>query len=202
MELFHNAKTLRMRSHHDKYLVANDGEELKREATFQKTDAVIGSRSQSEVTSRESISDFNMRLINTFYVLKMTSEAYRGRNGNISYGAITKTRMLMRYRAIVGEYNVEILVVKQYSIMLGTYNVEFTNNELPFKESLVSIERDEDVCELVGLCRSLEYVNLYVEYNDEVDFIESKESNDDQNDCMADYEYDEYGSDVEDEKVA
>ena len=78
----------------------------------------------------------------------------------------------------------------------------FSLLELPFKEKLVSIERDEDVHESVGSCKSLGYVNLYVEHNDEVDFIESNESNDDHINCTADYEYDEYGSDVEDEKLA
>ena len=73
----------------------------------------------------------------------------------------------------------------------------FSLLELPCKEKLVSIERDEDVRESVGLCKSLGYVNLYVEHNDEVDFIESNESNDDHINCTADYEYDEYGSDVE-----
>ncbi|KAJ8443225.1 hypothetical protein Cgig2_017218 [Carnegiea gigantea] len=80
--------------------------------------------------------------------------------------------------------------------------IYFRKPELPFEESLVSIERDEDVRELVRLCKSIEYVNLYVEHNDEVDFVESNESNDDHSDCMVDYEYDEYGSDVEDEEIA
>ena len=78
----------------------------------------------------------------------------------------------------------------------------FSKPELPYEGNLVSIERDEDVRELVRLCKSLEYVNLYVEHNDEVDFVESNESSDDHSDCMADYEYDEDGLDVEDEEVA
>ncbi|KAJ8440440.1 hypothetical protein Cgig2_006493 [Carnegiea gigantea] len=80
--------------------------------------------------------------------------------------------------------------------------IYFSKPELPFEERLVSIERDEDVRELIRLCKSIEYVNLYVEHNDEVDFVESNESNDDHSDCMVDYEYDEYGSDVEDEETA
>ncbi|KAJ8436505.1 hypothetical protein Cgig2_003203 [Carnegiea gigantea] len=50
-----------------------------------------------------------------------------------------------------------------------------------------------------------EYVQLHVEHND-VHFIESpsndNESDDGHSDCMANDEYDEYGSDVEDEEVA
>ena len=53
------------------------------------------------------------------------------------------------------------------------------------------------MCELVGLCKSLDYANLYVEHNDEVEFIEcinnGNESDDNHSDCMADYEYDTYG---------
>ena len=83
--------------------------------------------------------------------------------------------------------------------------IYFSKPELPFEDSLVSIESDEEVRELIVLCKSFEYVQLYVEHND-VHFIESpsndNESDDGHSDCMANDEYDEYGSDVEDEEVA
>ncbi|KAJ8447245.1 hypothetical protein Cgig2_030476 [Carnegiea gigantea] len=85
--------------------------------------------------------------------------------------------------------------IKGIVIELG-YNVErikkiyFSKLELPFEDSLVSIESDEE---------------LYVKHND-VHFIEStsndNESDDGYSDCMANNKYDEYGSDVKDKEVA
>jgi len=83
--------------------------------------------------------------------------------------------------------------------------IYFSKPESPFEDSLVSIESDEQVCELMVLCKSFEYVCLYVEHND-VQFVGSpgndNESNDGHSDCMVDDKYDEYGSDVEDEEFA
>ncbi|KAJ8435630.1 hypothetical protein Cgig2_000296 [Carnegiea gigantea] len=77
--------------------------------------------------------------------------------------------------------------------------------ELPFEDSLVSIESDEEVHEIIVLCKSFEYVQLYVEHND-VHFVEStnsdNESDDGHSDCIANDEYYKYDSNVEDEEVA
>ncbi|KAJ8436452.1 hypothetical protein Cgig2_030964 [Carnegiea gigantea] len=82
----------------------------------------------------------------------------------------------------------------------------FSKLELPFEDSLVSIENDEKVYKLIALCKSSEYVCLYVEHNNEVNFVEcgtnDNEFDDGSHDYMDDDEYDEYGSDIEDEKFA
>ena len=83
--------------------------------------------------------------------------------------------------------------------------IYFGKPKLPFEDSLVPIEIEEEICELIVLCTSLYYVHLYVDHND-VYFIESasndNESDGGHNDCMADDESDEYDSDVEDEEFA
>ncbi|KAJ8431353.1 hypothetical protein Cgig2_002076 [Carnegiea gigantea] len=101
-----------------------------------------------------------------------------------------------RIKGIIVELGCNAKIIKK---------IYFSKPELPFEDSLVSIESDEEVRELIMLCKSFEYVQLYVEHND-VHFIESpsnhNESDDGHSDCMANDECDEYGSDVEDEEVA
>ncbi|KAJ8428262.1 hypothetical protein Cgig2_006833 [Carnegiea gigantea] len=84
--------------------------------------------------------------------------------------------------------------------------IYFSKPELPFEDNLVSIENDEKVHELIVLCKNSEYVCLYVEHNDEVNFVKSatndNESDDGRSDYMADDEYDEYGSNIEEYEVA
>ncbi|KAJ8423692.1 hypothetical protein Cgig2_023446 [Carnegiea gigantea] len=68
----------------------------------------------------------------------------------------------------------------------------------------MSIESEEDVCQLIVLCKSFDYVSLYVEHNDEVQHVEyannGNNSDDGHNDYMVHDKYEEYGPDVKDEE--
>ncbi|KAJ8441580.1 hypothetical protein Cgig2_023144 [Carnegiea gigantea] len=83
--------------------------------------------------------------------------------------------------------------------------IYYRKPNLPFEDSIVSIESDE-VRESIVLNKSFEYVSLYVEHNDEPQRVVSanngNESNngDGHNECMADKKYEEYGSEVEDKE--
>ncbi|KAJ8443020.1 hypothetical protein Cgig2_028243 [Carnegiea gigantea] len=84
--------------------------------------------------------------------------------------------------------------------------IYYRKPNLPFEDSLVSIESDEEVRELIVLSKNFEYVSLYVEHNNEHPSVvfanNGNESNDADSDCMADNKYKEYRSEVEDEEVA
>ncbi|KAJ8433709.1 hypothetical protein Cgig2_019818 [Carnegiea gigantea] len=84
--------------------------------------------------------------------------------------------------------------------------IYFKKPKLEFKDSLVSIETDEEVHELIVLYKSFDYVSLYVEHDDEVWPAKSvnndNESDDGHSYYMVDDKYDDYGSDVKDEEVA
>ncbi|KAJ8434391.1 hypothetical protein Cgig2_014238 [Carnegiea gigantea] len=67
---------------------------------------------------------------------------------------------------------------------------------LGFEESLVAINNETEVNKLRLLSSILEYVCLYVEHNDET------KSNSDDSDAMVDDDFNEYGSDVDDEEAA
>ncbi|KAJ8436694.1 hypothetical protein Cgig2_025524 [Carnegiea gigantea] len=67
---------------------------------------------------------------------------------------------------------------------------------LGFEESLVAINSGTEVKELCLLSLILEYVCLYVRHNDET------KSDSDNSDAMVDNDFNEYGSDVDDEEVA
>lgn len=67
---------------------------------------------------------------------------------------------------------------------------------LGFDESLVAINTATEVNELRLLSSILKYVCLYVEHNDET------RSDNDDSDAMVDDDFNEYGSDVDDEEAA
>ncbi|KAJ8435130.1 hypothetical protein Cgig2_020773 [Carnegiea gigantea] len=101
--------------------------------------------------------------------------------------------------------------IKGIAIKLGygkrrIKKIYYRKPNVPIKDSLVSIESDEEVHELIVLSKSFEYVSMYVDHNDEPQSVVSanngNESNDGDSDCMTDDKYKEYRFEVEDEEVS
>ena len=56
--------------------------------------------------------------------------------------------------------------------------IYYRKPNLPFEDSLVSIESDEEVCELIVLSKSFEYLSLYVKHNNEHQSVEDDKYDD------------------------
>ncbi|KAJ8439383.1 hypothetical protein Cgig2_021797 [Carnegiea gigantea] len=124
---------------------------------------------------------------------------------NLMYGLWEMKKVECDY---LGVDNMTSIVIELGYSERRIKKIYYRKPNLPFEDSLVSIESDEEVRELIVLSKSFEYVSLYIEHNDEPQCVVSanngNESNDDDgdSDCMAGDKYDEYGSKVEDEEVA